>query len=154
MNATDDARNDHTDDRSPDPFLDGDPPVHKTVVMATDRGEVSWTPITEPHAHARFADQSKDTVLAGGYLFGPQEMIAEVRSVLSDDGPETVRISHHYPFEFSSNRDELVDVVAAMYSTGQGREVLNDAGWDVLNYFRPDMDEYMYPAGDDPNVVY
>lgn len=155
MNTSDDARNDPEDrDRYADAPVGTDPPTDKTVVMASDRGEVSWTPVTEKHAHEKFAGQTDDTVRAGGYIFGPTELVAEVRSVLSDQGPELVHISHHYPFEFSAGRDELADVVAALYSTGRGRGVLNDAGWHVLNYYRPDMDDYMYPAGNDPSVVY
>lgn len=117
------------------------------IVMATDRGEVSWTPVTE-HLDPRKHDLSD--LICDGHLFGPEELTDEVRFMLSEFGPDTTDITYWCTYTFTEGRDTLADIVAALVSTGRGRGLLNDAGWGVLTAAIPELAE----DGDEEDEVF
>lgn len=106
--------------------------------MATDDGEVFWTPVTEKHVLDSTKHDTSD-LLCEGYLFGPAELTSRVRTVLGEFGPTKVHVNYWAEYTFTENRDTLADLVAAMVSIGNGRGLLNTPGWDVLEEAMPEL---------------
>lgn len=99
------------------------------IIVATDSGEASWTPVTE-HLDPRKHDTSD--IIAGGYILGATDLVRRVWDTLDVTGPETVSLTYWCDHTFTEGRDTLVDVIAALVDTGGGRGSLSDNGWDYL----------------------
>lgn len=125
-------------------------PRATTIVMATDDGEVFWTPVTEKHV----LDPSKHDVsdlICDGHLFGPPELTSRVRTILGEFGPTKVHVNYWAEYTFTDGRDTLPDLVAAMVSVGNGRGLLNEPGWDVLEEAMPELTD---PENNRDDVIY
>lgn len=119
---------------------------NSTIVVATDNGVVSWT---YARSHTGEGHDNSQLIL-GGWLFGKTRLVNEVRDILSDKSIESVPVNWSR-YVFSESRDTKADLVAAMYSIGNGRATLNDNGWDVLNEAMPELTD---PENNDPDVIY
>lgn len=121
-----------------------------TISMATDHGTLSWTPVTEPGV----ADPTRhDTshLVCGGYLFGPTALVNHVLDLLSDFGPKTVKVNYWASYTFTPDKDTLADVAAAFVTAGQGRGVLSEEGWEILEEAMPELVD---PENNREDVIY
>lgn len=121
------------------------------VIFSTDiQGkvkDVSWTPI-RPGYTPRGGD-NKD-IICSGWLLGDKDLRQQVKDILANDAIESVDI-YWTRYVFSKERNTPADVVAALYSTGRGRGVLNDEGWDILNEALPQLVD---PENNRDDVIY
>lgn len=98
-----------------------------SITFSTPRGTVTYTtkgtPLpTEPGG------------TAGGLLGGEPTLVTIVQGILSGNLPKRVRVAEpNLHYEFSSTRDTLADMAAAMLAAGNGRGRLSDTGWDALD---------------------
>lgn len=94
-----------------------------TMVVATDRGSVTWTPRTEPQRRGHdYTD-----LVCDGFLFGPSALTDRVRAVLADPDTESVEVLHGQWYEFTEGRDTLGDLAAAMIAAGGPRGYPSDS---------------------------
>lgn len=125
-------------------------PPATTIVMATDDGEILWTPVTEKHVLDSSKHDTSD-LICDGHLFGPAKLTARVRDILSEFGPTSVHVNYWAQYTFTDGRDTLPDVVAAMVSCGNGRGLLNEVGWEVLENAMPELTD---PENNRDDVIY
>lgn len=96
-----------------------------TFTFRGDGGVVAFTELERP--------DGRDDVVAGGILGGDEQLVAHVRGILSDLGPDSVCvIEPNVYYVFTECRDTVADVAAAMVAAGGGRGQLSDRGRDVL----------------------
>lgn len=96
------------------------------ISYVSGHGTLTWIRRTEAAA------VNDPDLLADGYLFGPTDLTATYRELLTGTAPHQVaevRYGHWYQFSGHPGRT-LPDVLAAMLLTGPGH--LDAAGWDVL----------------------
>lgn len=122
--------------------------VEEPVIMVTDDGAISWTPLREGNEDHT---ENEASIVNGGWLLGPTNRVNDVKYVLNIDfGPEYVPVVWS-TYMFSPNRDQVADVVAAMYDAAHGRGILNDKGWEILHEAMPELND---PENYKPGVVY
>lgn len=115
----------------------------KTIAFATDAGEIFWVDDRE-----EVEGQQK---IAGGYLLGTPDLVNRAKQYLSqDDSARILWLDRPY----SANRDTLADLVAAMVSTGNGRGVLNKAGWAILEAEMPELKDGHEDDEQESDVIY
>ena len=108
------------------------------IIMVTDNGTITY--ITD--------DINKP--ITRDNLRGDSILVKKVNDILNDVSIFSVPIAWTN-YCFTINRIELSDMVAAMHSIGNGRGLLNDEGWEVLNDAMPELVD---PENNRDDVIY
>lgn len=106
--------------------------------MVTDNGTVTY--VTDD------TDKSIDR----SNLRGDSELVSEINNILDDPFTTSVPVAWS-TYYFSINRTDLSDMVAAMYSIGYGRGMLNEEGWEILHKAMPELTD---PENNRDDVIY
>lgn len=123
--------------------------VEEPVIIVTDDGAISWTPLRERNDEQY--DEDDASIVNGGWLLGPRHLVDEVQYILNPEyGPEYVPVVWS-TYEFSPQRDQVEDVVAAMYDAANGRGIMNDKGWEIIHSAMPELTA---PENNQPGVIY